>query len=214
MNWIISGIILISIIFSGYGLRLHRKKTAQKFLASIPENDDETRNNKLLYYSIIKCCNTVTEMLGSMISGDKTGVCKVNRLFAIEYNKFEAYNSTVAENNKGIYLSYLWEATLKITESGRRVIVNPDYSSDIFENNILATWINNISKLSETYSLNVSVEQLDKASLVSQIRQYTEGMYHEDYEDGCQKYNFLTFLYYLHSFVNSVNHLTNNKNAA
>ncbi len=224
--YIIAGILFL-IITAICILNWHHKKHAKEtniYLSSLTDGDIQGFP-KILNYSIAVCCNTVETMIDSIINGNKIDSCRVLRLFGTEYDKFEQYKKFSAEKNSAykesyneIYLEYLWEATLKLAESGRNLVVNPNYDCSKSEILNLFDWKNKLPKLDRISEDSVDLDiskvsdiaetcRINKERISCDIRVYTDHMCYADYEDGSQKYNFLSFLLYLYTFLMSLDNI-------
>lgn len=204
--------IVSSVIWRHY----HRKRKAQEFLVSVG-NIEIVDKSSVLLYSMNLCCATLGDIINTIIIGDKIQICQKHRLFAADYDKFEHFSSHVkdAEVRDDIYLKYLWEATLKIAESGRNMVIHPEFNCKAPEIRELVFWTYNLPD-SEYMELSDIAEKckLNKEKISEIIRNYSDCMSHKDYEDGSQKYSYLLFLHYLHSFMMSLDNLTKSYRAA
>lgn len=224
--YIIAGILFL-IIAAICFLNWHHKKQTKEtniYLSSLTGGDNQGFP-KIINYSMAVCCNTVETMIDSIMKGNKIDSCRVLRLFGTEYDKFGQYQKIYAEKNSAyketsdeIYLEYLWEATLKLAESGRNLVVHPDYDSTKSEVMSLGSWKSKLPKLVKSSENSVELEnpevseiaetcRINKERISCDLREYTDHMCYADYEDGSQKYNFLSFLQYLYTFLMSLDNI-------
>lgn len=203
------GFIILMIVVSVIWHHYHKISKAKEFLASVNDTEEVDKISVMLY-SLKICCSNLSQILSAIMTGDKIQICRVHRLFASEYDKFEHFSRQAkpTEVIEDIYLKYLWEATIKIAESGRKMVVHPEYSSNTSEIRDLVFWSNNLPNV-ETMALEDIAEKsrLNKEIISETIRNYSNRMSHRDYEEGSQKYSYLSFLYYLHSFMMSIDNL-------
>lgn len=173
--------------------RIRRKRKVKAFLSSLPETAD-AGISPLINHSITICCHTVQQAIDTIIRGNRIDSCRVYRVFEIEYEKFDHYHKTLANPYapENIYLLYLWEATVKLAESGRKMVINPEYDCTTEEIYKLIFWKNNISKSVECLEIPGDLPQLavldmaeafrvNKNILSTDIREYTALMRHNDY---------------------------------
>lgn len=187
-----------------------RKRKALQFLESIGNTEGGNRSS-ILIYSIKLCYESLGVVINAIIMGDKIQICQRHRLFVADFDKFVQYSRHVKESEvrEDVYLKYLWEATLKIAESGRIMVVHPEFNCKAPEISDLLFWTNSLPE-SDSVELSVIAEKckLNKEKITEIIRNYSGRMSHKDYDEGSQKYSFLLFLYYLHSFLMSLDNLT------
>lgn len=203
---VIFALIIVSSVIWRY---LHRKRKVHEFHASVgKEVVDKT---SVRCYSVNVCCSALDEIIKTIMAGDKIQICQKQRLFAAEYDKFEHFLCTVkdAEVRDDIYPKYLWEATLKIAEAGRKMVVNPEFDCNAPE-------IRDLGFLTRNLPCDTNMELAEMAKICSSneermsetIRKYRNRMGSKDYEEDSQKYNFLSFLSYIHSFMMTLDSLT------
>lgn len=216
-------IILISItaiaflLFSVYNI--HKKKTAKEFVSSIPVTNN-SYVPQIIMHTFNVSCRTAEEVLSDLISDDKSESYRTQRNYNSEYENFDAYRTSIKENQNmpSLQLKYLWDATLKLSESGCRLVAHPEYDNKAEEINnlvILHDIIRSQRDNSENgntpahYNLSIIADILsfNKRNLAEQIREYSEEMVYSDFEDGNLKYTYLSFLYSLHCFIMSLDNL-------
>lgn len=213
---IFAGIFSLMIVATVIFRYNYRKRKAHKFLTSIVDKETGDKTSVLLY-SMNFCCKTLGDVISTIISGDKIQICQKHRLFVAEYDKFEYFTRHAKEVavRDDTYLQYVWDATLKTIESGRKMVVHPEFNPNATEIIDLGFWTSDFPK-GEFMKLSEIGEnsRLNKEKVSGIIRNFSNSMSHKDYEEGSQKYSFLLFLYYLHSFMMSLDNLANSYKSA
>lgn len=198
------------IVAPGIWRHYHIKRRAREFLVSVG-NKEGADKFEVTLYSMNLCCHALREIVNTIIIGDKIQICRTHRLFAAEYDKFEYFSRHVKDAGvrDDIYLQYLWEATLKIAESGRKMVVNPEFNCKASEISDLSVLSDNLPD-SESMALSDLVDncRLNRERISEAIRIYSGCMGHKDFEEGSTKYNYLLFLNYLYSFMMVLDNLT------
>lgn len=186
-----------------------RKRKAEEFALALKDNNKDSKSS-ISSYSINKCNATFCEVIDTIIAGDKSQICRLLRLFDFEYDKFEQFwrQTEDKEIKDCIYVKYLWETTLKLVESGRNMIVHPEYDCTAKEIKGLFFWATNLPN-ADMMTLPEIAERCkeNKDKISETIREYSNNMRHKDYEEGCQKYNFLLLLFYIYSFMMALDNL-------
>lgn len=183
-----------------------RKRLGERFATSVKQYGELTAPS-VLNYSIRTCQTTFCELMGTISNGDKIQIGRVCRAFATEHDEFKQYihfsRDTKVKDN--INLIYLWDATLKLVEAGRRLVLHPEYDCSRPEVLILIFGSKSLSdcKIIEPSELT-EICKLNKTKVSEMIRNYKEYMRPNDYEDGSVKYDFMLFLFYLQSFMISL----------
>lgn len=203
------GILALIIVLSAVWRRYKRKRKAQEFLTSVGDKGG-VDNSAVLLYSVNACCKYLKQIIDAINSGDKIQICRLLRIIAVEYDKFEQF-SRLDKETKGrddFYLNYLWEATLKIAQIGRNMVVHPEYDCKALEIRELVVLTDDFPE-GEILELSEISEKskLYKEIISEMIRYYNARMSLKDYDEGSQKYILLSFLHYFHSFMISLDNL-------
>lgn len=160
-------------------------------------NDAKTR-------SIEKCRDAIAASLSGLHNGDVTECCRIHRTFSYAHEAFCKYRRNKSNSQQDVYLIYLWDAALKITELVRYFVSNPNYDISI-ANTLELNAIRNDLK-----DRDIKAEAL-KAKIADSLRNHTVAMTHADYNDSSAKYDLLVIYHHLYSFIISLEKLSDNK---
>lgn len=218
MNYLyLSGTVLLSILLGGcvrIWYVIHNGRKTNNFLSSLPE-DERHGLPRHIDYSVSFCSNTVANIIDAIIEGDKIRSCRILRIFGEEYDRFDHYQKGVTDKGapENVHLAYLWEATLKLAESGKKMVISPDYDCRSQEILRLGFWKKNLPYARHSGSEQVFADDIAEScrnnkNIISEIiRDYTARMNYTDYVEGSQKYNYLSFLYVIYSFILSMDNV-------
>lgn len=201
-----------------------RRKRSKRDAGIVPAPDmAET------FASAIKPCgDIISSALECLVTDDDIKACRTHRTGADTLAEIEAlirrtYPETAHDSNTmAIYLNYMLDATEKIAGTSRLIVTRPGNNLSLSDRCEIDSIRHHISSMisessaatgeKRSYTLRTAAD--NKAFIEHLIDMHSKSMSHEDFNDGSTSYSLLSLLYYLHSFINSFQHLTEKLMAA
>lgn len=168
--------------------------------------------------SIVECCTSqIVKFLEAFAEMDMISACKNHRDTIDELStKKRIYNRSLSahDGTHMIYIDYMIEATEKVAEISRLIITKPEDSISISTKCELLTIGSIFTRLSQRY-MKFENGDFKADQFLTEIRNdgsfvkhlcgtHSKSMNHTDFEDGAIAYSYLMLLYYIHSYINSL----------
>ena len=198
-------------------LRRHiRRRKVKEMYCFIPARPVE---KSCLTMTMQSCGPIIDKALECLSNNDNIAVCKNHRIGSqtIDIISDKVRNSSADTDDTigktALYCEYMLEATDKIAETIRHLVTSPDGYIPISYKCEIETIRGGIVRLSQLADSILSSDVdtvkingdagLEKDFIEHSIAIHSNGMTHEDFDEGAPAYSYLMLLYYLHSFVSS-----------
>lgn len=195
----------ISILFVLY-LIIHRNN---REVNNSGNSANEARNfDEMFLCATESCRNVICPALDLLTGVDVIEACKnqgkgSDSLCTLMHKVKRSNGSNSDKEPKFIYLSYMTDSAEKISETIWHMVIRPSFKmsiSDKCEIHILRKMMEDM--LRPDYDHQQIGE--NKAFVKHLIAVHSKSMAHEDFSDREQASSYLTLLYYLHFFINSL----------